>query len=637
MPVRNSLSRLFRLNLTLRQKLVAVCLMFALPIGFLLYLLLAQQDREVAQSQKEVNAAGYLRVCANLLEHIAQHRAALGRQLAGDRGQPEEVARLAAAIDADLKALETIDGLAGSAGASPSQAASPSPGQRTTRERVAAVRRKWQRIGNRTPGTTPAVSDGWHQELSDEVLALNGVVLEESAGRWGQEAEARLKQLAWNRFVTLTAVTAAVALTLALVSFILRGLAKQVNGMVWMFSEIGRGNFKARAPVYNEEDELGRLALSLNAMLDNTLGLMQSREERDQIQASITKLLEEISGVAEGDLTKEAEVTADVTGAIADSFNFMIEQLRRVISNVQDATLQVSSAANEIHTTAEQLVHGSEGQARQIIGTTASVRQITESMQKVADNANRCAEVAQQSLASARQGSEAVHNTMRGMGRIRDQVQETAKRIKRLGESTQQIGEIVQLIDDIADRTSILALNASIQAAMAGEAGRGFAVVAEEVERLAERSANATKKIAGLVKTIQSETTEGVTAMEENTREVVEGTRLANQAGQALGQIETVTNQLAGLIQAISEAARQQAAASEGIARSMNEISEVTQKTAAGTRQGAISGNHLAELADDLRAPVSAFRLPGRNLRENGALRHPRSSPTNGAALAGAR
>jgi methyl-accepting chemotaxis protein len=406
------------------------------------------------------------------------------------------------------------------------------------------------------------------------------------------------------------AVTFALALLLVLV--VARGLTRQVRSLTGMFEQISVGNFQARAEVLGR-DELGEMAAALNAMLDHTLGLVQSREERDRIQASIQKLLEEISGVAEGDLTKEAEVTADVTGSIADAFNNMIDQLRKVISNVQEATLQVSTSANQIQATADTLVNGSESQALQIGKTSAAVDEMAGSIQQVSENAVQSARVAELALANARQGAEAVQNTIEGMNRIRDQVQETAKRIKRLGESSQQIGEIVQLIDDIADRTSILALNASIQAAMAGEAGRGFAVVAEEVERLAERSTNATKKIANLIKTIQSETNEAVTAMEEGTREVVEGSKLANQAGQALGEIENVSNRLASLIQSISQASRQQARASEGVVKSMNEISEVTQQTATGTKQAATAVSALAGLADELRGSVSTFRLPGRN------------------------
>jgi twitching motility protein PilJ len=358
-------------------------------------------------------------------------------------------------------------------------------------------------------------------------------------------------------------------------------------------------------------DEIGGMARSVNGMLDKVLPLMEARQqERDAIQGAVMKLLDEVSGVAQGDLTKEAAVSADVTGAIADSFNYMIEQLRKIIGNVQKATQHVSSSANTIQATAEQLVEGSETQAKQIVTTTVALDDMTTSIRQVSENAGVSATVAQQAMANAKQGNEAVQNTIEGMNRIRDQVQETAKRIKRLGESSQEIGQIIQLIDDIADRTSILALNASIQASMAGEAGRGFAVVASEVERLAERSTDATKKIATLIKTIQSETGEAVTAMEKGIQEVVEGSKLANQAGQALAEIEAVSRKLAELIHTISEASRQQARGSEALAKSMTQISHITQHTAAGTKQAAHSVSQLANLADELRASVSTFRLP---------------------------
>jgi len=331
------------------------------------------------------------------------------------------------------------------------------------------------------------------------------------------------------------------------------------------------------------------------------------------MQDSIMKLLGEIGGVADRDLTVEAEVTADMTGAIADSFNMMIEQLRDVISDVQDTTLQVSASANEVQATTEHLAVGSEEQAAQIVDTSAAIDEMAVSIQQVSENAALSATVGEQAVNNAQQGSSAVQETVDGMNRIREQVQETSKRIKRLGESSQEIGEIVQLISDIADRTSILALNASIQAAMAGDAGRGFAVVAEEVERLAERSTEATKQIDTLIRAIQNETYEAVAAMETMTNEVVEGSDLAHNAGTALEEIETVSTRLGELIQSISLASKQQARGSETIARSMNEIAEVTQQTAAGTKQAAVSINNLSMLADDLRGSVSTFKLPSSN------------------------
>jgi twitching motility protein PilJ len=397
-----------------------------------------------------------------------------------------------------------------------------------------------------------------------------------------------------------------VALAAGLVA---RGITRQIGNLMHLFSHIKSGDYQSRATVLSQ-DELGQMTVEVNATLDRTLTLIQSSDEKEQIQRSIMKLLDEVGGVADGDLTKDAEVSADMTGAIADSFNYMIEQLRGIIGNVQLATLQVSSAASQITTSASTLANGSESQAEQIVTTTAAIDEMATSIQQVSENAAVSSTVAQQALSTAKQGNAAVRNTIDGMGRIREQAQETAKRIKRLGETSQEIGQIVQLIDDIADRTSILALNASIQAAAAGDAGRGFAVVAEEVERLAVRSTEATKKIATLVKAIQGETNEAVAAMERSIQEVVSGSKVANQAGQSLQEIEAVSVRLADLITQISTAAQQQARGSETLAKSMGDISQITRQTADGTKHTAASVNSLAKLADELRASVSAFKLP---------------------------
>jgi twitching motility protein PilJ len=419
--------------------------------------------------------------------------------------------------------------------------------------------------------------------------------------------EARVNRSQARAVLGIGILLLGLTLGVAVMAILSRRIYRQIAAIQRVFQQIGVGNFQARAAVCTS-DELGEIAGNLN---DYLLPLVQSHDDRARLQESITKLLEEVSGVAEGDLTREAEVTADVTGAIADSFNYMIEQLRQIISNVQGATLQVTSSANQIQETATHLVEGSEVQAQQIVQTTAAIDQMAESIQQVSRNAGNSSAVARQALVNARNGTEAVQNTIQGMSRIRDQVQETAKRIKRLGESSQEIGQITQLIDDIADRTSILALNASIQAAMAGESGRGFAVVAEEVERLAVRSTEATKKIATLVKTIQGETNEAVAAMEKGIHEVVEGSKLANQAGHALGEIEGVSNKLAELIESITQAAKEQARGSDELVRAMGAISQITHQTARGTKQTAESVTGLAALADDLRASLSTFRLPG--------------------------
>jgi len=450
--------------------------------------------------------------------------------------------------------------------------------------------------------------DDWFQTVTGKVNLFKQI--EDVQANILVTAAQSLQEQAQSRLIVLNAIRAGGAIIAVVLAFVISGgITRQIGHISDLFGQVGIGDFDARAKVIGN-DELGQMAASLNAMLDTLLSLVQTQEERDALQASIQKLLEEVSDVAVGDLTVEAEVTADATGAIADSFNFMIDQLRQVISSVQETTAHVSNSANEIRLTAEYISEGSESQATQIVDTSAAIDEMAVSIQQVSENATLSASVADQALNNAQQGTTAVQATIAGMDRIRDQVRETAKRITRLGESSQQIGEIVQLIGDIADRTSILALNASIQAAMAGEAGRGFAVVAEEVERLAERATDATRQIANLVKTIQTETGETVTAMEESTQEVLAGSHLADQAGQALGQIEDVSNQLAELIQSISLASQQQARGSEAVARSMGEIAEVTQVTASSTKQAAVSLSDLADLADNLRASVSAFKLP---------------------------
>lgn len=372
---------------------------------------------------------------------------------------------------------------------------------------------------------------------------------------------------------------------------------------------VASGDLSRRVPASHDSD-LGRIGRAVNTMLDNTVPLVHSRKERDQMQAAVMKLLAEVSGVAEGDLTVEAEVTEDVTGAVADSFNLMIGQLRQIIGQVQAASRQISMAVSELRDVTENLASGSDDQAAQAVEASVAIEEMAASIHYVSENASSSAAVAEQARVNAEHGTRAVTRTIEGMKAVRDQVQETAKRIKRLGESSQEIGEIVQLIGDIGDRTSILALNASIQAAMAGEAGRGFAIVADEVERLADRATEATKRAGMLVKATQGETAEVMTAMEDTTREVINRSNIANEAGVALGEIQGVSNRLAELLQAISDAAQQQARGSEQVAKSMNEMSAVTRNTAAGTKQTAAAINSLGLLVDNLNAIVTRFKLP---------------------------
>lgn len=341
-----------------------------------------------------------------------------------------------------------------------------------------------------------------------------------------------------------------------------------------------------------------------------TRNLVRTEEQNEQNQNAILRLLDELADLADGDLTTQATVTEDFTGAIADSINFAIDQMRQLVGAINATAVQVSSAAQETQATAMHLAEASEHQAQEIAGASAAVNEMAVSIDQVSANAAESSAVAERSVAIAKKGSDVVQATINGMDNIREQIQETSKRIKRLGESSQEIGDIVSLINDIADQTNILSLNAAIQASMAGDAGRGFAVVADEVQRLAERSSAATKQIEALVKTIQSDTNEAVISMEQTTSEVVSGARLAQDAGVALEEIENVSRSLADLIQNISNAARQQASSAGHISNTMNVIQEITTQTSAGTMASAKSIGNLAKLANDMRASVAGFKLP---------------------------
>ncbi len=336
----------------------------------------------------------------------------------------------------------------------------------------------------------------------------------------------------------------------------------------------------------------------------------ETNEANNRNQEAILRLLDEIGGLADGDLTSHATVTEDFTGAIADSINYAIDQLRILVSRIVDTAENVSTAANETRATALQLSEASEHQAEEIVGASAAINQMAVTIDQVSTNASESAIVAERSVSIAKKGGEVVRDTIDGMDTIREQIQDTSKRIKRLGESSQEIGDIVSLINEIADQTNILALNAAIQASMAGEAGRGFAVVADEVQGLAERSASATKQIASLVKTIQTDTNEAVSSMEQTTTQVVNGADLAHNAGVALEEIETVSADLAELIQDISSAAREQAKTASHVSGTMNVIQEISAQTLAGTTETARAIGEFAEMAVDMRESVSGFKLP---------------------------
>lgn len=335
----------------------------------------------------------------------------------------------------------------------------------------------------------------------------------------------------------------------------------------------------------------------------------EAQTANDQNQAAILRLMNELQEVADGDLTVQATVSEDITGAIADSVNYTVEELRGLVGRVTKTAEQVTAASNQAQNISNELLAASQKQSREIQETGQAVLEMAVQITDVSKSANESAEVARQSVTAAEQGAKAVEDAISGMNEIREQIQETSKRIKRLGESSQEIGEITELISDITEQTNVLALNAAIQAASAGEAGRGFSVVAEEVQRLAERSGEATKQIGALVRTIQTDTHDAVAAMEKSTQGVVEGAKLSDAAGTALSEIRNVSNRLADLIQSISVATQQQATSANGAAKNIQNILTVTEQTQQGTQQTAQSIRELSKLAEELKNSVSRFRV----------------------------
>ena len=335
----------------------------------------------------------------------------------------------------------------------------------------------------------------------------------------------------------------------------------------------------------------------------------EAKRVNDANQAAILRLMNELQSVAEGDLTQEATVTEDITGAIADSVNYTVEELRQLVGNVQNTATKVAQTTAQVESTSTELLAASTEQLREIRETGQSVLDMAGRINTVAGQAQESAQVARQSLKAAESGLQAVQNAIGGMNAIRDQIQETSKRIKRLGESSQEIGEITELISDITEQTNVLALNAAIQAASAGDAGRGFSVVAQEVQRLAERSADATRQIAALVQTIQTDTQDAVHAMERSTAGVVEGAKLSDNAGAALVEIGRVSRQLAELIESISQTTSHEATLASDVAQNIEQILHITEQTSTGTRQTAQSVRQLTQLAEELRDSVARFRI----------------------------
>lgn len=356
--------------------------------------------------------------------------------------------------------------------------------------------------------------------------------------------------------------------------------------------------------------------LGFRLVRDSSAQLQESQSQNERNQRAILRLLDEMANLAEGDLTSHTTVTEDITGAIADSVNYSIDALRDLVGTINNTAEQVTSAVKNTQSTTNDLAKSSDIQAREIASASALITDISESMRDVSRSASESADVARNSVNIAHNGGETVRQTISGMESIREQIQETSKRIKRLGESSQEIGDIVNLITEISDQTNILALNAAIQAAMAGEAGRGFAVVADEVQRLAERTGDATRQIEALVKTIQADTNEAISSMEQSTSNVVEGATLAENAGGALEKIEKVSTNLAQRILQISDSTKTHAKESVDITKNMNEIQQITIKTSEGSRDASQAIGVLSGMVDSLHNSVAGFKLPNAGLDE---------------------
>ena len=397
-----------------------------------------------------------------------------------------------------------------------------------------------------------------------------------------------------------------------------RGIAANTDDLIKAYQKevAGQDVFTLIAVIFGS---LGLLMLALQVKAFNDEGIRRSEEanrqrriaeaEKDATQGAILRLMNEMGDLADGDLTIRATVSEDITGAIADSVNYTVEELAVLVKRINDAAERVTRASSDAQGTSNELLSANKVQAVEIQSANAAVLEMATSMKTVSSSAMESARVAHASLEAAQKGSAAVSNSISGMNEIRSQIQETSKRIKRLGESSQEIGEIVELISDITEQTNVLALNAAIQAASAGEAGRGFSVVAEEVQRLAERSGEATKQIAAIVKTIQTDTHDAVAAMEHSTHGVVEGAKLSDAAGQALNEISSVSEGLARLIEAISTDTQTQANIATKVANSMQQILRITGQTTTSTQKTAGSIGELTELAAELKGSVSGFKV----------------------------
>lgn len=393
-------------------------------------------------------------------------------------------------------------------------------------------------------------------------------------------------------------------LTIVLVAIIIN----PVKDLMTVAEALGRGDLSKKASI-RSTDELGQLGTTLNNTIERLQGLVQTEADRDKMQHQVMDLLSIVSGAAEGDLTVKAEVTADALGSVADAFNLMIAGLTTLVSQASNVASEIRHSTTDILQASERMRRGAEEQTAQIQSAVGSVNEMSHTIEQMAENAGAATQASLKATQAAVKGGQSVAETIKGMQRIRAAVQTTGKKIKGLGERSLEIGAIIEVINEIATQTNLLALNAAIEAARAGEQGKGFAVVADEVRKLAERAGRATKDITSLIKGIQVETSEAVTVMEDGTREVEDGTKLADQAGAALREIEQIVKQTSGLVTQITTAAQDQVKVSEGVASSMDAISRLTQETTVGVRDTVETISRLADLSTRLTDAIGRFKL----------------------------
>ena len=449
----------------------------------------------------------------------------------------------------------------------------------------------------------------WRVIVLDAVALFTVLILAYSAGAGAKVPISNVLSLPGNYGLMMLLAFAICASAALVTLFTLDNRVLTPLKQITDFAErYGQGDYRARAAV-ESADDFGLIAENLNRAAESSSRAIYNQEAQEALQKSVTEFLTIVSQIGRGDLTLRGTVTNDALGNVVDSVNYMLDNFVKVLERLRKAAIDVQSSANDILIASEEMSSGAVQQDQEITNTSSAVEELTVSMKQVSNNAEASAEAARRALDAAEQGNRSVRDTLEGMQRIRSSVQATAKRIKTLGDRSLEISEIVKVINDITEQTNLLALNAAIEAARAGEAGRGFAVVADEVRKLAEHSRSATKDIAALIKAIQAETNDAVVVMEEGTREVEIGARLADQAGRALDAISTVVRQSAELVQEISLASKQQVRGTEGVANAMQIISNITRQTSQGARQTARTVEQLVHMSEQLNEALSQFRI----------------------------